>query len=80
MEVLTPASKGLRRVLALCLGVWLAVASSIGWCKDDGQVVIEVQDGQTVRDIAATHLGDPDLWEEILRENDIGSVTDIDQG
>jgi hypothetical protein len=62
------------------LGVWLAVAASIGWCKDDGQVVIEVQDGQTVRDIAATHLGDPDLWEEILRQNDIGSVTDIRPG
>ena len=74
------ASKAVRRALILCLGAWLAVAASKAWSENDGEVVIEVQDGQTVRDIAATHLGDPDLWEEVLRENDIASVTEIRPG
>jgi hypothetical protein len=41
---------------------------------------IRVQDGQSLRDIAYKYLGDPDLWTEILRANNLASVTDVRPG
>ena len=34
----------------------------------EGEVVtVRLKEGQSLRDLAAEHLGDPDLWAEILR-------------
>ena len=41
---------------------------------------VRVQDGQSLRDIAQEHLGDPDLWTEILRANGLASITDVRPG
>ena len=46
----------------------------------EGEVVtIRLQEGQSLRDLAAEHLGDPDLWAEILRLNDL-DVGDVRPG
>ncbi|WP_191059036.1 LysM peptidoglycan-binding domain-containing protein, partial [Geminicoccus harenae] len=41
---------------------------------------IRVQDGQSLRDIAQAELGDPDLWTEILRANELRSPADVQPG
>jgi len=41
---------------------------------------VRLEEGQSLRDLAEEHLGDPDLWVEILRANDIESVTAIRPG
>jgi hypothetical protein len=41
---------------------------------------VRVQEGQSLRDIAREHLGDPNLWTEILRANGLASVTDVRPG
>jgi hypothetical protein len=46
----------------------------------EGEVVtVRLKEGQSLRDLAAEHLGDPDLWAEILRLNDL-SVGDVHPG
>ena len=46
----------------------------------EGEVVtVRLKEGQSLRDLAAEHLGDPDLWAEILRLNDL-SVGDVRPG
>ena len=38
----------------------------------EGEVVtVRLKEGQSLRDLAAEHLGDPDLWAEILRLNEL---------
>lgn len=41
---------------------------------------VRVEDGQGLRDLAQKYLGDPDLWTEILRANDLASITDVRPG
>ena len=43
-------------------------------------VTIRVEEGDTLRDLAAKHLGDPDLWTEILRANGLNAITDVHPG
>jgi len=43
-------------------------------------VTVDVRVGQSVRDIAAEHLGDPDLWSEIMKANALASITEIRPG
>ena len=45
-----------------------------------GEIIVRVEEGQSLRDIARQHLGDPDLWTEILQTNGLGSITDIRPG
>ena len=45
----------------------------------DDPVVVVLEEGQTLRDLAEQHLGDPDLWMEILRANDL-AVSDVRPG
>jgi hypothetical protein len=44
------------------------------------EVSVRVEEGQSLRDIARQHLGDPDLWTEILRANGLSSITDLQPG
>ena len=46
----------------------------------EGEVVtVRLKEGQSLRDLAEEHLGDPDLWTEILRANDL-AVADVHPG
>lgn len=41
---------------------------------------IVVQPGDTLRSLAERHVGDADLWEELLRANDLQSAADVHPG
>ena len=43
-------------------------------------LTVEIGAGESIRDIAAQHLGDADLWPETLRANGLQSVTDVAVG
>ena len=63
--------------LALC-GCWLVGQDALA---QTGQgLTIRVEEGDTLRALAAEHLGDPDLWTEILRANGLSAITDVHPG
>jgi hypothetical protein len=45
----------------------------------EGSVVVRLEEGQTLRDLAEQYLGDPDLWTEILSANRL-AVSDARPG
>lgn len=49
----------------------------ISFAQKDETLVITVKEGQSVRDIAQEYLKDPNLWEEILKENKLSSPADV---
>jgi hypothetical protein len=55
--------------------VWQGVLAQTG-----DVLTVRVEEGDTLRDLAARHLGDPDLWTEILRANGLEAVTDVRPG
>jgi FecR protein len=64
-------------------GVWVLVGSLLA-CQGaavaaDAPLVVRLEEGQSLRDLAEQHLGDPDLWLEILRANDL-AVSDVRPG
>lgn len=67
-----------RTVVAALVLAGCAIAGPTPAAED--AVRVRLEEGQTLRDLAADHLGDPDLWVEILRANGIGSVTEIEPG
>jgi hypothetical protein len=44
------------------------------------EIKVRVQEGQSLRDIARTQLGDPDLWTEILQANGLTSPAEVRPG
>src|SRR5262245_52638767 len=42
-----------------------------------GVVEVRLEPNQTIRELAERHLGDPDLWPEILKATNIATVADI---
>jgi FecR protein/LysM domain len=63
--------------VALC-GSWLIGHGALA--QTDEVLTIRVEEGDTLRDLAAEHLGDPDLWTEILRANGLSAITDVRPG
>jgi LysM domain len=61
-------------VCVLCLTGHGALAET------DEVLTVRVEEGDTLRDLAAQHLGDPDLWTEILRANGLDAITDVHPG
>jgi len=43
-------------------------------------MTVTIKEGQNLRGIAAQYLGDANLWTEILRVNNLETVTDIKPG
>lgn len=66
--------KGLCRIL----GLLLAVPAPAAIAADD-LVSVQLEEGQSLRDLADRYLGDPDLWMEILRANDL-AMSDVRPG
>jgi hypothetical protein len=48
--------------------------------QTDDILTIRVEEGVTLRDLAGEYLGDPDLWTEILRANQLEAITDVVPG
>jgi hypothetical protein len=65
-------------------GVWVIAGSLLAWhgsvaVAAADPVVVRLEEGQSLRDLAEQYLGDPDLWTEILRANDL-AVSDVRPG
>ena len=65
--------------------LWLAVCGGCligqGALAQTGEgLTVRVEEGDTLRALAAEHLGDPDLWTEILRANGLSAITDVHPG
>ncbi len=56
--------------LLLCLG-------SPSHAQNSGIITIIVKQNQTIRQIAEEYLKDPDLWQDILRANNLKSAADV---
>lgn len=61
---------------ALCLLTAAAAART----QDSEFLVVRLEAGQSIREIAQKYLGDPDLWSEILRASGMKAVTELRQG
>jgi hypothetical protein len=64
--------------VCLILGLLLAWPGSAAVAADE-PIVVRLEEGQSLRDLAEQHLGDPDLWMEILRANNL-AVSDVRPG
>ncbi len=63
--------------------IWVfAFSSLVGAAlgQSNGEVTVIVQPNQSVRQISEKYLGDPDLWEDILRANGLQSAADLYPG
>ena len=65
--------------------LWLALCGCCligqGALAQTGEgLTVRVEEGDTLRALAAEHLGDPDLWTEILRANGLSAITDVHPG
>ncbi len=67
----------MRHLLATCLAGLLLLA---GAAAAQSTLTVVVEEGQHIRDIAREYLNDPNLWSELLKTNDLGSVTDVRPG
>lgn len=59
-------------------GCWLVGHDALAQTGEG--LTVGVEEGDTLRALAAEHLGDPDLWTEILRANDPSAITDVRPG
>jgi hypothetical protein len=66
---------GAGLILAMLVGLYASAAMAA-----NGELLtVRLKEGQSLRDLAAEHLGDPDLWTVILRANGL-SVADVHPG
>jgi LysM domain len=72
-------SRRMMRILwpVLCV---LCLTGQGALAQTDDVLTVRVEEGDTLRDLAAEHLGDPDLWTEILRANGLEAITDVHPG
>ncbi len=62
-------------ILAALLGLHAVAAIA----ANDELLTVRVKEGQSLRDLAQEHLGDPDLWADILRANGL-AASDVHPG
>lgn len=58
----------------------LGIGSNVVLAQSTGTFRVTVQDGQSIRELAQKHLGDADLWPEILKSNALSSAAEIKPG
>jgi FecR protein/LysM domain len=68
----------MHRFWPVLCGLWLIGHGALAQTED--VLTVTVEEGDTLRDLAARHLGDPDLWTEILRANRLDAITDVRPG
>ena len=68
-----------RSMIAGLLVILIALPAPTAIAAEDDLLRIQLQEGQSLRDLAEQHLGDPDLWAEILRANGL-TVADVRPG
>jgi len=51
-----------------------------GFSQTKNEITVEVQTAESIREISEKYLGDPDLWEQILKFNGLSSVVDVKPG
>ncbi|MCE1189775.1 MAG: FecR family protein [Ignavibacteria bacterium] len=66
--------------IVFCLLGFALIAGSFVHAQQKGIIKALVKDKQTIRDISKEYLNDPDLWEEILRSNNLKSPADVKPG
>lgn len=72
-------------ILSRCWDFFLSLAglvllASLAFAQDHKPFTVTVKEGQTIRELAQEYLHDPDLWQEILKSNNLKSPTDIKPG
>ncbi len=68
-----------RRRSGLILAVLVALQAPVAIAASGDSLTVRLKEGQSLRDLAQEHLGDPDLWAEILRANGL-SPADVHPG
>jgi len=58
----------------------LVLLSSLSIAQEHKPFTITVKEGQSIRELAQEYLHDPDLWQEILKSNNLKSPTDVKPG
>ncbi len=73
---------GCRKAVAFGLAAMLMAGVSSAVAQSGSGDVLEVRlpDDATIRDVAELYLGDPDLWEEILKASGVSSVAELKPG
>ncbi|NQS97447.1 MAG: FecR domain-containing protein [candidate division Zixibacteria bacterium] len=65
---------------SICLLFTLFCFPNSSWAQIGDTLTITVKADQSIREIAEEYLGDPDLWRDILRANNVNSAADIEAG
>ncbi len=65
--------------VGLLLAVLVGLHAVAAIAANSELLTVRVKEGQSLRDLAAEHLGDPDLWGEILRANGL-ELSDVHPG
>lgn len=60
--------------------ILLFFGTQTSFSQKEDVIVVTVKEGQSIRDIAQEYLKDPNLWEEILKENKLNSPADVVAG
>jgi len=58
---------------------FLLIASTSLFAQDKGTPVV-IKEGMTMRDVSRQYLGNPDLWEDILRANQLNGIAEVKPG
>jgi len=71
--------RALLQALLVC-SVLVSAAPGSAQTSDDEALSVIWREGDTLRGLAETYMGDADLWPQLLRSNGLSSVTELEPG